>query len=274
MAKALNEFERFLQDEVAKYKGVMMPIKAGFLERIFKKKEKGENFHPNPDDEFTWSEIGPNYSIINDYHSLFVRARTMTPYVGSEALMVEKIHPSGYLILNGHHRWAAGMRAGFKKMPISIVNLTQETDIKKMIQNSKHDKRVTLDLDEVIFCRKEKDVPEKRLSFPFNKMYKERIRLGISALLHLFAKEGYDVWIYSWNYYSMEYIKAFFHKYHVNVDGIITGTKRKEKGHSEAMRRTRELFEGHYKETIHIDRYTVTRTFTGTKNFEEYPIAS
>ena len=56
------------------------------------------------------------------------------------------------MILNGHHRWAAALRLGFKTVPVKIVNLTQQTDIEKMLAASKHDKRVSLDLDETIFC--------------------------------------------------------------------------------------------------------------------------
>lgn len=68
-----------------------------------------------------------------------------------EPLTIEKLYPHGYLLLNGHHRWAAAMRVGLRRVPVEIVNLAQESDIKKILENSKHNKRVTLDLDEVVF---------------------------------------------------------------------------------------------------------------------------
>ncbi|MCR4831375.1 MAG: hypothetical protein K5883_07980 [Pseudobutyrivibrio sp.] len=55
------------------------------------------------------------------------------------------------MILNGHHRWAVALRLGYSNIPVKIVNLTHESDIKQILSNSTHDKRVTMDLDEVVF---------------------------------------------------------------------------------------------------------------------------
>ncbi|WP_022760235.1 ParB/RepB/Spo0J family partition protein [Butyrivibrio sp. AD3002] len=60
----------------------------------------------------------------------------------SEPIVVEKVSPDGYLILNGHHRWAAARNAGLQNVPVEIVNLTQEDDIRKMLKNSDRQKRV------------------------------------------------------------------------------------------------------------------------------------
>ena len=113
---------------------------------------------------------------------------------------------------------------------------------------------------------------EKELPFPFNRLYKERIRLGIPALLNYLGKQGYDIWVYTADYYSYEYLRAYFKKYSVKVDGIITGTRRKEKGAKEARKRTEQRFRAKYKETIHIDRNMVLRTFRDTKEHEEFEI--
>ena len=161
------------------------------------------------------------------------------------------------------------MRVGFKTVPVKIVNLPQETDIKKMLAASVHDKRVTLDLDETVFCRSLDDVSEAPLSFPFNRMYKERIRLGLPSLLHYFGKQGYDVWVYSANYYSLDYIRSYFEHYSVKVDGIITGTSKKTGG---TKRKTHNRIENKYKETIHIDRDLVLRFVKSQPGFEEYAV--
>ena len=55
-----------------------------------------------------------------------------------ESIMVQKIHPSGYMILNGHHRWAAALRLGIKRVPIKILNLTHEDDIINIIERSEN----------------------------------------------------------------------------------------------------------------------------------------
>ncbi|MBP3241914.1 MAG: ParB N-terminal domain-containing protein [Oribacterium sp.] len=33
-----------------------------------------------------------------------------------DPIIVEKMYPDGYMILNGHHRWAAATRLGLKKV--------------------------------------------------------------------------------------------------------------------------------------------------------------
>ena len=157
MAKKQTEFQQFLDSEVSKYKGVYIPVKAGVLRRLLVKKLPLYKLHPNPDDEFCFPEIGPNYQIITNYEEEMRRFDTdrqgAAVYGGSSAfepLYVEKIRPDGYMILNGHHRWAAAVRMGLRKVPIKIVNLTQQMDVERMLRNATHDKRVAMDLDEVL----------------------------------------------------------------------------------------------------------------------------
>ena len=94
------------------------------------------------------------------------------------------------MILNGHHRWTAALRVGLKAIPINIINLTSETDIENMILASQHEKRVTMDLDEVIFCDSDQIPAERSLPFPARTVYKERTRLGIPSLLHALSKHS------------------------------------------------------------------------------------
>ena len=265
-----TQFAEFLEAETKKSRGSLVPVKASVVERMLIKKAACGKLHPNPEDEFCDPSIGPNYEIISGYVDMIVREHTLQPHSWDEPLMVEKVHPSGYMILNGHHRWAAAIRAGMKRVPVAIVNLTQETDIEKMLQTSKHDKRVTLDLDEVVFCSDRDKLAEKPLPFPFSRMYKERIRQGIPALLHFLSKRGYDIWVYTAQYYSYDYIRAYFKRYSVKVDGIITGTARKTKADPEEIKRAESLFAARYAETIHIDNDMLLRTRRDTKEFEEY----
>lgn len=144
-----------------------------------------------------------------------------------EPLTVEKIRPDGYLLLNGHHRWAAAMRMGVRRAPIHIVNLTQTADIQKMLQNAKHDKSVALDLDEVVFASGREMAMEKALPFPARRVYKERLRYGIPALFRFFKSHGYDIWVYTAQYYSMEYIQHLFKWYGVKIDNFVTGILKK-----------------------------------------------
>ena len=65
------------------------------------------------------------------------------------------------MILNGHHRWAAALRTDIKRIPVNIINITHEVDIENMLRLSDHDKRVSLDLDEVILGFTDEDELER-----------------------------------------------------------------------------------------------------------------
>jgi len=273
MSIAPDNFPGFLKEEIRKYADAMVPVRAGLLECLLVKKAAISKLHPNPDDEFSRPDIGPNYSIISEYMMRYQRYGSMKKpeELVEEPLMVEKVHPDGYMLLNGHHRWAAFWKLGVKKAPVSIVNLTQKADIEEMLRSSKHEKRATLDLDEVVFCQGD-DPAEKPLPGFLRRRYKEKLRLGLPALLHFLTKQGYDIWVYSAKYYSMDYIREYFRHYSVKVDGIVTGTARKTKEHAEDRKQMEQLFRERYAQTLHIDRDMVLRTFAETKAFEEYPV--
>ena len=257
-------FGKFLAQRLEEDRGVLVPVKASLFELMFVKKADCRKLHPNPEDEFCDPNIGPNDEIISKYAEMIRK----TGNFGDKPLITQKVNPDGYMILNGHHRWAAALCTGYNPVPISIVNVTQEKDIERMIQNSKHDKRVTMDLDEVAFCRDDGMPAERPLCFPYNKMYKERIRQGIPALLLSLGRQGYDIWVYTAEYYSIEYLRRYFKHYSVKVDGIVTGTAKKGRESPE----TAKLFANQYVETLHIDNNMILRTWQDSRNFEEYPV--
>ena len=259
-----TDFEKYLAQRLEEDRGVLVPVKASLYELMFVKKANCRKLHPNPEDEFCDPNIGPNDEIIGKYVEMI---RT-NGYFGGMPLIVQKVNPDGYMILNGHHRWAAALRTGLNPVLISIVNVTQEKDIERMIRNSKHDKRVTLDLDEVAFCGDNGMPVERPLRFPYNKMYRERIRQGIPALLLSLERQGYDIWVYTAEYYSIEYLRGYFKQYSVKVDGIVTGTAKK-RGESPQMAK---LLANQYVETLHIDNDMILRTWQDSRDFEEYPI--
>ena len=161
-------FDQYIADDIAKYAGVTMPVKAGFFNRIMVTKALCTALHPNPDDEFSIPSVGPSYRIISEYEKKYIynSNHSMNYFDGEEPIMVEKIRPDGYMILNGHHRWAAALKLGYKKIPIQVINVTRNEEIKDIIKNSKHDKRVTLDLDEVVFWNPNNGPAENDLPFP------------------------------------------------------------------------------------------------------------
>ncbi|MBQ6359256.1 MAG: ParB N-terminal domain-containing protein [Clostridia bacterium] len=270
MAGSNTAFDEFIASEVKKYKGVYVPVKAGILQRALIRWAPCASLHPNPDDEFCSPKVGPNYQIISEYMYSFRLERQSSKQYCEEPLIVEKIRPDGYMILNGHHRWAAALQLGFRRIPIEVVDLTQEMDIRNILQYSEHDKRVTLDLDEVVFRPEGDDPAEKPLPFPLRNIYKQRLRLGIPALFHYLNKKGYDIWVYSAGYYSADYIQRLFRKYGVHVNGAVTGTGRKTGEDREIRRELEALITAKYPETVHIDDAAVLRIFSQTKQVEEY----
>ncbi len=265
-------FEKHLEDEIAKYNGISFPVKAGMLQCLLIKKLPCLKLHPNPDDEFSMPGVGPSFRIISEYEKKFRRNEELDNKDTEERIVVEKMHPDGYMIINGHHRWAAYYKIGRKTVPVEVVNLTHDEDIRKMLANANHDRRVTFDLDEVVFCADENEPAEKKPGFPFGSIYKERIRLGIPALFKYLYQRGYDIWVYSSKFYSMDYIGNLMKKYHVEITGIVTGTSKKTAADKKGKKEIDSLLAKKYKYTLHIDRDTVLMINNSTGDFEEYPI--
>ena len=280
MTYTKTELRDFLNQEVEKVKGVYYPVKAGIFRRLFIHKMACSKLHPNPNDEFCFPDIGPNMEIISHYEKQYRSAcgslseiRYMEGGV-SEPIIIEKTSPDGYMILNGHHRWIAARRGGFKKIPVEIVDLTQEKDIRKMLNKTGAQKRAVLDLDEVVFCGEGDSNCEKAPGFPFSKFYKDRIRIGIPALFHFLNSHGYDIWVYTPKYYSLDYIRHLFMHYRVRVTGIVTGTARKGPRDKDTIRELDKMLETKYKSVTHIDLDTVFRTVKDSKEIESHQLDS
>ncbi len=267
-------FEEYVSEEVKKYKGIYHPIRAGLLHRLLVRNVPCKRIHPNPDDEFCDPRIGPNYEIISRYADEIkvLRQGEKNPKCFEERVMIQKIYPDGYMLLNGHHRWGAALRMNLPKIRAHVVNLTQLSDIHDMIRNARHDRRVTLDLDEVVFAQPGAPA-EKPLSFPLNRRFKEPLRLGVQALFRFLKKNGYDIWVYSSNYYSMDYIRRYFIAHRAWVDGVVTGTGRKGWLSEAERKQLDEMVANQYPQTIHIDSESLVRVNRGSKEFEEYALS-
>ncbi len=248
----MTDFDKFIAQEVEKYKDNSFPLKASLLERALVKKVSYKKLHPNPDDEFSMPSVGPSYRIINEYVQLMSEDKFIGVHsIDDKSITVEKMYPDGYMILNGHHRWAAYMRLGIKKVPINIVNLTNSHDIFKMLNDSKYDKRVTVNLDE-IFVGEESDIAEKKLPFPFCNIYKENLRKGIPAVCNYLSNYGYDIWFYTAELYSRDYIRRLLKLYHIDTHFIVTGATRFDSTDPKEKKQLEELFTKKYDITIHI----------------------
>ena len=274
MQKGLSEFRVFLMKEVEKYRGIMLPVRAGRLRRAIFRRAACSQLHPNPSDEFCFPEIGPNEEIIARYADQIRQAeRFDSKQYFHEPITVEKVKPDGYLILNGHHRWAAAILYHLRSVPIEIVDLPSEAEVRKMYRGAKHDRLVAFDLDEVVFSTsQDPNALEKPLRFPLNRIYRQRLRLGIPALFHFLRNKGYDIWVYSSNYYSTEYIRDLFRHYHVQLTGIVTGTERKRLDSAQKKEQLRQEFRDVYTVILHADKNTLLRVNSRTHAYEEFPL--
>lgn len=269
---AKTDIEQFILDEVQKNKGVMVPVRAGLFERLLVRKLSVKRMHPNPEDEFCFPDIGPNLGIISSYVSQFKENIDRNKPLMDEPLFIQKVRPAGYMLLNGHHRWAAALRLGIRRVPVNIVNGVFESDIRVILEKTEHKKRATIDLDEVIF-RSPKDPDVEKLPGIFNlALKKKRLRVGIPALFSYLKKNGYDIWVYCANYYSTDDVQRYFKRYSAGVDVVITGMNRKRSDGKNAYAGLDSLIAAKYETTLHIDNEMLLITHGHSGQFEEVQI--
>lgn len=269
-----TELMKYVKADLEKYDGLIMPVKAGFLEQVFIKKLSPKKLHPNPQDEFCSDEVGPNYSIVEKYIHQIRKNREYEVRLFDEPVIIEKIRPDGYLLLNGHHRWGAALMLDLKTMPVKITNLTQPSDIVRDLSKTTRDKRASINLDDVVFCQPESEPAEKSLFFPYNRIYRERIRKGIPSLFYALHEAGYDVWVYTSGYASTDYIRQMFRHYRIKADGIINGMNHKAPDGSNTYEQAKTLMEKKYKTTLHIETDHIVRSYVGRKDFDDLMVGS
>ena len=117
MSPITEEFKESIQSDLNTYTGLYQPVRASIFERLLTRNVRTNLLHPNPKDEFSMPDIGPNYEIVGNYvNSISIAKKRNTP-IFDEPIIIEKITTGGYLILNGHHRWLAAKRLQIKKIP-------------------------------------------------------------------------------------------------------------------------------------------------------------
>ena len=268
-AAVKTDLEQFIEDEVLIQRSTAVPVKASLIERLVVRQYAVKKLLPNPEDEFCFSDIGPNMNIVSKYVSQFVENMKKNLPIMDEPLYVQKIRPSGYMILNGHHRWVAASRLSIKKVPVCVVNGIYEGDVRRILEKSTHEKRATIDLDEVVFTLSAADKSERRRGIPLYGLAKKRLRYGIPSLFSHLKLKGYDIWVYSSRYYSVDDIRRFFAKYAVTVDVIITGMKKLSGKPTAQKKKMDELIANKYKMTLHIDRDLLVATYSHAGDFCE-----
>lgn len=113
--------------------------------------------------------------------------------------------------------------------------------------------RVSFDLDEVLFVSPDTHKVEQELRFPFNRIYKERLRLGTVKLVHELQAQGIEVWVYTSSFRDIKYIKRLFAHYHVHFDDIVNGTRHMKEVQGKRGYPVPNKLPSHYRIGLHID---------------------
>jgi hypothetical protein len=114
-------------------------------------------------------------------------------------------------------------------------------------------KIISFDLDETLFIDPRRNDTEKQFKFPFNVIYKEKLRKGTIELFETLKKNKFQIYIYTTSFRSIKYIKGFFKKYKLKLDKIINGDIHFEyvqKGHRQIMP---SKYPPKFKITYHVD---------------------
>ncbi len=132
--------------------------------------------------------------------------------------------------------------------------------------------RVSFDLDEVLFVSPKTHKTEPPLKFPFDKIYKERLRLGTPELINKLQEMGYEVWVYTSSFRTEKYIKRLFKFYHVKFDGIVNGTRHLNEVQRDRKEVLPQKLPNIYHISLHIDDETIVATWGRENGYDVFQL--
>ena len=127
--------------------------------------------------------------------------------------------------------------------------------------------RISFDLDDVLFVDPNSFETEEALRFPWNRIYRERLRKGTIRLIHTLQEEGWEVWVYTSSFRPVPYISALFRRYGIRFAGIINSQRHLlevQRGHRELLP---QKMPGHYRIDLHIDDEEVIHQYGRSLGF-------
>lgn len=132
--------------------------------------------------------------------------------------------------------------------------------------------RVSFDLDEVLFVCPDTHKTEPALSFPFCKIYRERLRLGTPELINTLQRMGYEVWVYTSSYRTEKYIKHLFRLYGVKFDGIVNAMRHLREVQGNRKELLPQKVPSRYRISLHVDDESVICSRGREFGFEAYQL--
>ena len=111
-----------IKSDVAKYSESRAMTRANFIDILTVRHLSPDKMHANPDDDFCNPKVGPNEEIVDKYIEEARRDMEVGEMSFDEAIMVAKLENGEYMIVNGHHRWAAAIKVGLTQVRVVVVN--------------------------------------------------------------------------------------------------------------------------------------------------------
>ena len=112
---------------------------------------------------------------------------------------------------------------------------------------------VSFDLDDTLFVSESKFKTEPQLKFPWNHIYRERLRLGTVALMKYIRQKNIQLWIYTTSYRSERYIRGLFRHYGIRLDQVINGKRHAEEVQAGREEEMPSIYKIKYRIDLHID---------------------
>ena len=122
----VDSLTKRIQEEAKKYMNRREVARASILEVLTTKYLSPEQMHPNPDDEFSDPDVGPNESIVEMYVQDALKNLEAEADSFDDPIMVAKMQAGDYMIINGHHRWAAAIKVKLTRVRVVIANPGEE----------------------------------------------------------------------------------------------------------------------------------------------------
>ena len=117
-----DSFWTRVQNDVAKYSGARQMVRANIIDLLTVRHLPPDKLHANPDDDFCNPKVGLNEEIVDKYIEEARRDMEVGEMSFDEAIMIAKLENGEYMIVNGHHRWAAAIKVGLTQVRVVVVN--------------------------------------------------------------------------------------------------------------------------------------------------------
>ena len=113
--------------------------------------------------------------------------------------------------------------------------------------------KISFDLDDTLFVSPENFKVEKELNFPWNKIYRERLRYGTIELMKTLRERGVEIWIYTTSFRSEGYIRGLFRHYGIRLDEVVNGVRHAREVQRDKPEPMPSKYPSWYRIDVHVD---------------------